>query len=259
MKTEEEKRLWKQFFKAEKSMFEFVRLNTEVLIENDPPEYIIGEDDREVPPTYVRGVYQFEDSKLESQFLEMLDDYKLKFKNAMGDKFKSYPIRTPEFYKDVMQINISINQAFESIKIIKGDWFPMFFTPANPKILDKAMLDVNTVIKAFNTMGIRAKMGALRKGLTVNISTNDLFAYCKTDTIQARRSSGKQYRALLRHSNQRVAKRIKYGFTVIDSESACFIYRSNPEIKRQHSLDYVGKRISMKEVPYPLIYQLYDK
>ena len=112
MKTAEEKKLWKQFFEAEKQMFKFVQSHTEVLIEHNKPEYVLLEDEREVAPTYVRGIYRFKNKKIESQFIEILDDYKSRYKKALGDKFKSYPIRTPEFYKDVKQINITINQAF---------------------------------------------------------------------------------------------------------------------------------------------------
>lgn len=259
MKTAEEKKLWKQFFEAEKQMFKFVQSHTEVLIEHNKPEYVLLEDEREVAPTYVRGIYRFKNKKIESQFIEILDDYKSRYKKVLGDKFKSYPIRTPEFYKDVKQINITINQAFESIKLIKNDWFRIYFTPAYPKILDKAMLDIQEVMKDFENIGIRSQMGILKTGLTVDISTDDLFRYCQTDNIQARRASGSQYRALLRHDGEFNGKRIKYGFILVDTESICSVYTSIPEATRRHSLAHVGNKISLDAVGRPLLYQLYDK
>lgn len=265
MKDKDSDKRWSNYYFAEQCLFDFISANANTLIEHDPPEYLIVNKPYigvvATPPKYVRGIYQIKEKSYEADFIKLLEKKKKLFIKAVGKEFKRFPIRTAQYYENVTQINISLNQAYESLKIRPNQYFTIFFLPVPRDEIERniALEILNTLIAELESINIHARTTTSRVGLGVAINTNHLFEYANTTNIQARRPSGDQYRALLRHTNETKGNRIKYGFIVINAESNCRVFASIPEAERPHTLNKTGNVITLDNVKTALPYTLYDK
>lgn len=260
-------RLWSLYYSAEKELFKYVRENSEVITELNPPEYIVKVDLNlvtEQAPNYVRGIYQLKTKENDEIFIELLNSLKKTYKNALlasKKAFNKYPARTAVFYSDLNQINLSSHNAYESLKLKEDTNFGSVFTHKikSREDLENTKEFIEELQLKFKLLGIKTSVIQKLDELCLYLNVDDIFKYAKTKNIQARRLSGTQYRALIRFNGDSKGYRKNYGFMVLESNSTCNVFTSNPEALRPHSLELSGKQISFGDIDNYLIYTFYKK
>ncbi|WP_233268288.1 hypothetical protein [Pantoea sp. BAV 3049] len=81
--------------------------------------------------------------------------------------------------------------------------------------------------------------------------TDELYKLAGTDRIQARRQTGVQYRATVRHYGESRGVRAMLDLMVIDQDSDPVMVFPVPEAPRSHSLAAAGREVLLPvETPY---------
>ena len=230
------KQNWKAFFELEQSFYDYVIVNCDELYSQDPPQFIEVNNQLKAPK-YIRWVGRLKHDS--SEFQQRLDELQQAYQLAVGEEFKSYPIRFCEYYERVDQINVTTNTAFRS-RQLKPGFFTLFEVHEDDNIAE--------VSNQLKSNGIESRIHIEQSLLGIQfhyfqIKAETVFEYFKTDKIQARVPSGNQFRARIRFKDQSAGKRIKLGFIVVDSDSACRVVRSNEQAERPHSLVKQGREL----------------
>lgn len=83
------------------------------------------------------------------------------------------------------------------------------------------------------------------------IRTDEFYEMAGADRIQARRQTGVQYRATVRHCGESRGVRAMLGLMVIDQNSDPVVVFPVPEAPRPHSLAAAGREVLLPiETPY---------
>lgn len=256
---EQEKTDWKNFFKHEVKLYRYLHDQACLYSTGHDPEYIeyltTSLAVLERPPRWVRWVGQLTENS--NTYLELSEELEKLYRIAVGENFKRLPDRFPAFYKNVEQINISINDAYESFAVklnaplaLKQVLLYKNEEHHNQTKREELLQDAMQL----NKLGIPAKVkkgfvttsqGNLMDSLDLQISSEDLFRYADCSKIQCRRYSGKQYRARLRERGKSAGVRIKFGLIIIDKDSEVTVVESIPQAKRPHSLKRTGDLIEL--------------
>lgn len=266
---EDKKQAWRDFYAHEKKMFAYIAsqdcLYSGNNFELEYSEYITQSCAViEKPPRFIRRICQLtEDSEFYVSLSKKLHQL---YRTAVADSLIKFPVRFPEFYENIEQINVSVNDAFESIAIKPNE----IVTIKKKRVFDLTKTEeydgeFRGDVQSLQELGINATYsidddlnayGSVSKHALLTVNSDDLFAYANCTSIQRRKKTGNQYRARIRERGQSSGTRIKLGLIVIDKDSDVAIVQSNPQTKRRHALSKTNKTI---ELPIETDFTLYCK
>jgi len=198
------------------------------------------------PPRFVHwiGHLQGDDTEIKSRAALVRNDYV----RAVGQKdFKKFPARFPVFYRNVEQINVTQHRAFSSVRV-EGEFVAV-----------KTFTDVKDIppdLEKLRAAGFTPEVldEVLFKSLVIPVA--ELYELAGADRIQARRQTGLQYRATVRHCGESRGVRAMLGLMVIDQDSDPVVVFPVPEAPRPHSLAASGREIVL---PIETNFQFYAK
>lgn len=262
--------IWRAFHRAERRMYDYLVDNCDCLftVEGHEPAYLEYTNRHgltlEKPPRFVHWVGQLRTSEID--YWHMAEQVQELYQAALGSEFKNYPVRFPQFYRDVEQINVSSSTAFES-KAVKGSelilkestisgpeqekWARERFE-ADIEMLETIAFPAPAIRKTLKIM----PFGGVQECLELVIKTDLLFDYAGTNNIQKRRMTGTAYRALVRLSGQSFGHKRKLGLMIIDEHSDVTIVQANKQAPRPHALAVNGDQLSL---PIELGFKLFRK
>lgn len=252
----DEKANWKAFYKAEKELFEFINRNcqTRYQIEGCEPKYqefhtklgsII-----EKPPRFIRYIGSISYGK--SDFLSLRQEVSAKYKIAMAGKYKKDHCRFAQYFTNIQQINISVNDAYQSTTlnttnevIVKSSYLDKAneiglcetYAQDTIELKKTGLTSAKVVYETLNSLGEMA--------ISISVDPSEFFAFAQATKIQVRRNTGKQYIARIRAVGQSKSIRTNLGCIVVDESSATNIFESLPQAPRPHRLDARGLEISL--------------
>ena len=238
------KQMWKAFFELEESFCDYVIENCDELYSQNPPVFTVDPELSTKAPKYIRwiGRLKHDSSDFKPRLAELQQAYQL----AVGESFKSYPVRFCEYLERVDQINITINRAFRSRQLTPG-----FFTVLKiSEFLDNKYQqnEFARLMEQLHSHKIESKISADqekngRNYICLKVNAQDVFNYFETKKIQIREESGRHFRARARFHNESAGERIKFGFIVVDQRSTCHVVESNDQAERPHTLVKKGREL----------------
>lgn len=247
---------WLEFFNHEKFFFHFIKSQQHLFsIDNREPEYRIFVPRSgvtfEKPPRWIHWICQLKDDA--DSYHMLATELKRLYRVAVGDSFTHYPVRFPSFYQNVAQINVSSQVAHSSRRLKPASRVTLREERTDSTIIERQRKNFDEDIKALKDVGITANVshtlsehyGNFVEALELTIDTDDLFKYADCTSIQMRKETGKQYRALIRNKGQSAGLRSKLGLIIIDKDSDVSIIQSNPQAKRPHSLAATDAEITL--------------
>lgn len=261
---------WRKFYCAERELFEYLVDNCNCLfsVEGHEPAYLEYPNQHgvmlEKPPRFVHWIGQLKVSEIE--YWSMVERVQVLYRAALGSKFKNYPVRFPQFYQGVEQINISSSTAFES-KAVNGSELilkeSLISDPEQEKRVreifesDVAMLcDISFPVPEIRITTKLTPFNGVQPFLELFVKTERLFNYAGTSNIQKRRMTGTAYRTLVRFIGQSFGHRRKLGLMIIDQDSDVSIVQANKQAPRPHALAVSGDQLRL---PIALDFQLFRK
>lgn len=253
------KAAWRHFFQTEKSLYEF--LNREEHVEplyGEAPAYLEYLTPAgavlERPPRFVHCILKLR-AEQEPEFLGFMDTLREAFLNAAPNG--RLPVRWPSFYRDISQVNVSINTAYSSIAVADGEAL-LLKSRRWPKeaggqkvLLEQFAVDQRALKKwglanvyCNQTLGINP-FGQPESLLTLTADTSELLALTGHEGIQARKRTGLQYRARIRGVGQSAGRRVKLGLMVLAGDDEPLVLMATPQAPRPHQLSASGLQITL--------------
>lgn len=259
----ENKEQWKDFYNAEKELFYFLNNACECLhsigVNNNEPEilkYIEYETPSrailERPPRFIHWIGRLKSSAAELTYRENVSLVLDKYREAVGKKFTHYPVRFPEFYTKVEQINVSSSSAYSSRALDDGDLLRLKTIEYKTKsqLNDAIKLltdDIKTLTGGGYIGAFVTTIADLRTvGVALEIPAQSIIKKTAGGKIQVREYTGQQYRALVRRAGHTKGDRKKLGLMVLSNDSPADIYFSVPQALRKHSYAAAGIPIDLK-------------
>lgn len=256
----EQNQRWKNFFNAEKQLFDYLNSQAECLYAIGALEYqrffSLSGAELERPPKFIHWIARLKEH--EHEFLRLQNEVCLSYKNALGDAFKSFPVRFSEFYRDIEQINITTHPAIQSLPVKKDGFTLVKSSVFNADDIDSIQFQFDSYVKTCVAAGLKAKTEIDLLGnpsINLLISSSDLFSFSGASRIQKRKCTGEQYRARIRKNGASSGQRVKFGLIVLDVNSQALIFHPAPQGQRPHALDSKNKEIVL---PVPSDWQFYN-
>lgn len=238
---------WRMFYLSEQKLFNQLNEQCKCLYSSGEDELKYSEFKNQhgtvlnKPPRFVHwiGQLQGDATELKDRAALVRHDYS----RAVGEKnFTKFPSRFPVFYRNVEQINVTQHRAFSSVRV-EGE-----------QVAVKTYTDVKDIppdMEKLRAAGFTPEVldDVLFKSLVIR--TDELYELAGSNRIQARRQTGVQYRATVRHCGESRGVRVMLGLMVIDQDSDPVVVFPVPEAPRPHSLAAAGREILMPvETPY---------
>lgn len=234
--------LWREYYIKRDELYDYIKENTICLRsdEEDREETDFGRTRR---VNKVRGIYYTKDKEILDSISNKSKELEDFFNELNQGKRKCLDI--PMIFNDVENINITINEAYESIKIDKNNAEKYF------DIARDSVLRLNWGENYSENM----KKYKLENFLQfAAIQNKDLLKLANAKVLQVRKKSGNKYMVKIRKEGEHQSIRERYGFIVIDTIPS--IYDSPKQAKRSHSLEFIGEEF---ECPIPSPYTFYIK
>lgn len=238
---------WRMFYLSEQKLFSQLNEQCKCLYSSgeDELKYSAFENQHGTvlnkPPRFVHWI-----GHLQGDATEIKDRAGLVRNNyvrAVGQKnFTKFPSRFPVFYRNVEQINVTQHRAFSSVRV-EGEF-----------VIVKTFTDVKDIppdLEKLRAAGFTPEVldDVLFKSLVIR--TDEFYEMAGADRIQARRQTGIQYRATVRHVGESRGVRAMLGLMVIDQDSDPVVVFPVPEAPRPHSLAVAGREVLLPvETPY---------
>ncbi len=268
---EDKNRLWRSFYQAERRVFDFLQEHCNCLFSIDGHDPVYQEYTNqngvqfEKAPRFIHWIGQLLNAT-ENEYWQLTNEMRELYKKATGDGFKHYPVRFPEFFRNVEQINISSTEAYES-KIVEGNSFVLKAMKIPDFSHEQIAYELlNSDMKKLSDIGFPwtqiiktsklTPFDGVQPFLELVVKTDLLFNYAGTNRIQKRRITGVGYRALVRYKGNSSGCRTKLGLMLIDQYSEVSIVWANKQAPRQHALAIVGDQL---QLPIDLNFQLFKK
>lgn len=249
------KAAWKKFYGIEKNLFAFLNDCSQCL-------YYIGEDDAqdlsyrqyktslgtvlEKPPRFIHQVRKLLSKSYEGEYTSLVATLKKAYSRAAGNEFKKYPVRFPEFYRNVEQINISSNAAFSSKPLLPDDIVILKQAEQCDESKQSLMEDIIKLEQqGFYGSTIFEGSDGYNTTWCLGIPTDTICSFSKSGLVQTRKRTGVQYRALVRACGKSKGVRCKLGLMVLDEVSGALIVNSPPQAPRPHSYRAAGTQITL--------------
>lgn len=234
--------LWREYYIKRDELYDYIKENTICLRsdEEDREETDFGRTRR---VNKVRGIYYTKDKEILDSISNKSKELEDFFNELNQGKRKCLDI--PMIFNDVENINITINEAYESIKIDKNNAEKYF------DIARDSVLRLNWGENYSENM----KKYKLENFLQfAAIQNKDLLKLANAKVLQVRKKSGNKYMVKIRKEGEHQSIRERYGFIVIDTIPS--IYDFPKQAKRSHSLEFIGEEF---ECPIPSPYTFYIK
>ena len=251
-------KLWRDFYLAEQTLYEFFETqNTLHCLEGCEPVYRVRESSLfgsdiganrgvQAPPAYVRCTIALKDQESIQTFhtLNQATIAAHEAACAASTEFTTTrpPARFPQFLTSVEQVNLSVNEAVQSIALEVGGSFSAvkMRTDSKSPVFDDE-------IESLKKLGIEAEEDIYGWTHHLYIDCDSLFEYVGSDEIQHRLITGSRYLARVRRSirepGQPKSVRLKYGLLVLDNP--CPIYDSLPRADRDDRLALIGEKVEL--------------
>ena len=209
----------------------------------------------EKPPKYIRCIMLLDSMEKQAQFLSLYNDLMTDYEVAIGVMIEAggkRPSRPPErfpilFHDYVSQINLTVNSAYQSLKLEPDNWLLV--------IKDSDIEVVNEKAALLKQKGLEIEIERIPYGgYNLYVENKSLMEYAGSDQLQYRLHTGSQYFARVRQGDKAQGKRMKYGFMVLMQESPCQIYESVPQKQRSDKLP----ESALVELPFDIIGSIYD-
>lgn len=234
--------LWREYYIKRDELYDYIKENTICLRsdEEDREETDFGRIRR---VNKVRGIYYTKDQEMLNSISKKSKELENFFNEITMGKRKSMDI--PMIFNDVENINVTINEAYESIKIDKNNAEKYF------DIVKDSVLRLDWGENYSENM----KKYKLENFLQfAAIQNKDLLKLANAKVLQVRKKSGNKYMVKIRKKGEHQSVRERYGFIVVDTIPS--IYDSPKQAKRRHSLELIGEEF---ECPIPSPYTFYIK
>lgn len=234
--------LWREYYIKRDELYDYIKENTICLMsdEENREETDFGRTRR---VNKVRGIYYTKDQEILSSISKKSKELENFFNEITMGKRKSMDI--PMIFNDIENINITINEAYESIKIDKNNAEKYF------DIVKDSVLRLDWGENYSENM----KKYKLENFLQfAAIKNKDLLKLANAKVLQVRKKSGNKYMVKIRKKCEHQSIRERYGFIVVDTIPS--IYDSPKQAKRSHSLELIGEEF---ECPIPSSYTFYIK
>lgn len=247
----QKKAAWRSFFVAEKALYSFLSEASEGQYGTLPSfTQIRTKKDSmiEHPPRFVRYIAKLNEG-VESDYFSLLADMERTYSLVKGEG-SSRTARWPKFYRDVAQINISINTAYSSMRFHPGSDVPLksIRQPDNVAEQDVVKMALDEDRITLNKWGLSSavcqsgfendQIGRLVAVYRIVAPCADLvrISGVSGSSVQLRRRSGLQYRARVRYYGASSGFRAKLGLIILDEQSDTTIILSQPQALRPHRL-----------------------
>lgn len=234
--------LWREYYIKRDELYDYIKENT-ICLRSDEENREETDFGRTRRVNKVRGIYYTKDQEILSSISKKSKELENFFNEINMGKRKSMDI--PMIFNDVENINITINEAYESIKIDKNNAEKYF------DIVKDSVLRLDWGENYSENM----KKYKLENFLQfAAIKNKDLLKLANAKVLQVRKKSGNKYMVKIRKKCEHQSIRERYGFIVVDTIPS--IYDSPKQAKRSHSLELIGEEF---ECPIPSSYTFYIK
>lgn len=234
--------LWREYYIKRDELYDYIKENT-ICLRSDEENREETDFGRTRRVNKVRGIYYTKDQEILSSISKKSKELENFFNEITMGKRKSMDI--PMIFNDVENINITINEAYESIKIDKNNAEKYF------DIVKDSVLRLDWGENYSENM----KKYKLENFLQfAAIKNKDLLKLANAKVLQVRKKSGNKYMVKIRKKDEHQSIRERYGFIVVDTIPS--IYDSPKQAKRSHSLELIGEEF---ECPIPSSYTFYIK
>lgn len=253
------KAAWRHFYKTEKALYEL--LNREDLVDvlyGEAPTYLEYFTSSgallERPPRFVHCILKLKPAQ-EPAFLSLMETLRAAFLNAAPNG--RFPVRWPSFYRDISQVNVSINTAYRSTAVAKGETL-LLKSRRWPKEVgeQQALLALfaaeQRALKKWGLANVYCNQtldlnpfGQPESVLTLTVDVPELLTLTGCEGLQARKRTGLQYRARIRAVGQSAGKRVKLGLMVLAGDGEPQVLMATPQAPRPHQLSASGLQIML--------------
>ena len=234
--------LWREYYIKRDELYDYIKENT-ICLRSDEENREETDFGRTRRVNKVRGIYYTKDQEILSSISKKSKELENFFNEITMGKRKSMDI--PMIFNDIENINITINEAYESIKIDKNNAEKYF------DIVKDSVLRLDWGENYSENM----KKYKLENFLQfAAIQNKDLLKLANAKVLQVRKKSGNKYMVKIRKKCEHQSIRERYGFIVVDTIPS--IYDSPKQAKRSHSLELIGEEF---ECPIPSSYTFYIK
>lgn len=234
--------LWREYYIKRDELYDYIKENT-ICLRSDEENREETDFGRTRRVNKVRGIYYTKDQEILSSISKKSKELENFFNEITMGKRKSMDI--PMIFNDIENINITINEAYESIKIDKNNTEKYF------DIVKDSVLRLDWGENYSENM----KKYKLENFLQfAAIKNKDLLKLANAKVLQVRKKSGNKYMVKIRKKCEHQSIRERYGFIVVDTIPS--IYDSPKQAKRSHSLELIGEEF---ECPIPSSYTFYIK
>lgn len=255
MRLEDKKAAWHAFYCAEQELYRF--LNHEVeSVYGEPPSYIEYETKsgamHQRPPRFVHWIGRLYVGG-EAAYLGLVDNMRQAYLAA--NETGRFPVRWPEFYWGIAQVNISVNSAYSSKPMVHGEAVTL-----KAKRWPEGKAEQNELLAEFAADQLALKQwglttvycgegvdlnpqGQIEAVLLLSAPAPEVLNVAGCASIQVRKRTGSQYRARIRAAGQSAGKRVKFGLMVLDETSDVNVCLSTPQAPRPHQLSESDRRV----------------
>ena len=238
------------------------------MVPGHEPEYetyqLVDGTTRERLAKFIHWIGRFKGDHREYQ--DRMADLEASFKQAIGIKFRRFPVNLPTLHHNIEQVNISRHQAYQSTQVtgprLALGSRDMPKNAINQESLREEYEDLATQLKRVGlpaTISVEPKLGltgSIGELLTLSVSTTDLYDYAGIARVQKRTFTGEQFRARIRPRGDTAGYRGRFGLLLLDQYSQDNIVEANKQADRPQRLDAIGARI---ELPIEMAFALYRR
>ena len=258
-------KLWVDFYEAEKRLYDFLQTQNMIhAYDGCEPKYqtktvcLHGQLQMiEAPNTYVRATIALESPERIKTFHSLDSEVRERFIDAQENSaFKTTrpPARFPQYFEDVAQITLTMNDAVKSTCLDPNEEFIARKCPLS----ETSPFEVEADMLRKIGLDVRIKKGLSSYFLI--ISNKSLYQFAGAEKLQYRKRTGQRYIARVRrnaanpYEPKPKAVRKTYGLLILNRP--CPVYDTAPRSDRDDRLDLTGQEVRL---PIPIVGQLWKR
>lgn len=251
MDREEVRQITKSYLELEYDFFQWIDSVTDTLQIYDVDENLFNCNCLGYPKinkTGIRIVKRFRNKTFENKFLKDFEELKQHYFNVFRER-KRNPIYFPKFFKNIEQITITRNTAYESKLVhIKDSGF--YQTWVTAKYNESTFKDLHNLATVLRKKGYRVEFGThevFEDILVIKVFLTDIMNDYNLETMSVKRESGHQYQCRIKKVGERKTQLHQYGFILLsyDSKNTEIFFSSN-DSKRA---DFLERERNIIELP----------
>lgn len=245
-----DKARWKEYFLLENSILDYINSNT-ICLTNDTTNQEIK---------YIRKIMYTSDKNIIKNLEKKIKNLKSKYIEILGKDTNRMSRNFPIIIKNVENINMNMNSAYQSLQIDRTTKKNMnkIFHLTDIFFDDiETMKKINKVKEKYNLIIENTEINENGQEEAINIwkisiKGEDLLDISNSNKLQLHYFTGTQFILNIRKKGENRSKRYKYGVVILDSKPT--ISNSNKEARRSHTLDNTCDKFYFEFEIYPVIY-----